>query len=835
MSEDKLVDFKQLEKLGEGSFGTVFKVQHKKTGGIYVLKKISTKGMSKEDLQDAEQEFEIHKTIKNDYIVKYESHFEDKGFICILLEYMDNGDVGQYLKKNCKDKLLAENQIWKIFIQTCLGVQYLHTRKILHRDLKTINLFLNQDMTLKIGDLGVAKEMSETHTDTVVGTPYYLSPELCEERPYNNKSDIWSLGVILYELCTCRHPFDARTQGGLFLKIIKGNYEPIPKLYTKELAEIIDHCLQKNCKDRPTIQQILENQKVVDEAANLQIYIPTDEEIKQQVEEQRTDFLTTYKKSNGTGLKNTLTKKTLRSTRKFNHVSKVCKGKGSKNSSKNKKSTKRRKKTTDSIDDVTTVADSILKIPGIGSPSKGVLGNLKAKPKETKKANYLRPTYSQMQNTKAKVNKAGKRNSENTKGTNITPSANKRPTSSKNPARNYNKPWNENRAGASKNSQKSPHNSKKEIEDRQSQREKAEKLFENRKQAFRPIIQKPQAKELEVKKDYSQNNKEESKAVENGQEMPQVDPRDEHNVPEEEQKEHEKVSKQASYEQNQIDLSVPLSQIDENHYPKITKEKESEESKKPQKVNKTSLLISQAKQGRGGKCSKNSNSSKDLPEQEHDKPQNDFDKTEKIHEEFDVVNTFKGDLEETKDYPEDDSDDSSFGQFDSGEGEYDSYYEEYDDEEYNPFDANDVHFDDEENYIMSPFGSSALDEIKEEQEISMSCQEEDAKNTVGASRTNLPSTMAQSTLAEPSQSVSSFQHPKLSEKWSEMVKMVPDESKLLKCYEYYSNIMKTEKDFSDKDKMREVHVFAKQLEVPAYRDVIFECFQLKSLENSFKK
>lgn len=151
---------------------------------------------------------------------------------------MDGGDLGQYLKKH-GDKLLPETKVWWFFIQTCLGIQYLHSRRVLHRDLKTINLFLNKDETLKIGDLGVAKEVKESHTHTIVGTPYYLSPELCEEKPYNNKSDIWSLGCILYELCTMKHPFDAKTQGGLFLKIIKENYEPISDYYSTELADLI--------------------------------------------------------------------------------------------------------------------------------------------------------------------------------------------------------------------------------------------------------------------------------------------------------------------------------------------------------------------------------------------------------------------------------------------------------------------------------------------------------------------------------------------------------------------------------------------------------------------
>jgi len=99
---------------------------------------------------------------------------------------------------------LTEQRIWKFFIEMCLGIQYLHANRILHRDIKTINMFLTKNDNIKIGDLGVARELNQTANmaHTVVGTPYYLSPELCEEKPYNNKSDIWSLGCVLYELCT---------------------------------------------------------------------------------------------------------------------------------------------------------------------------------------------------------------------------------------------------------------------------------------------------------------------------------------------------------------------------------------------------------------------------------------------------------------------------------------------------------------------------------------------------------------------------------------------------------------------------------------------------------
>ena len=145
-------------------------------------------------------------------------------------------------------KHLRESQIWKFFIEMSLGMQYLHANRILHRDIKTINMFLARDDKIKIGDLGVARELNQTANmaHTVVGTPYYLSPELCEEKPYNNKSDIWSLGCVLYELCTLKHPFEAMNQGALALKILRAQYNPIPATYSRSLKDLVDRLLTKD-------------------------------------------------------------------------------------------------------------------------------------------------------------------------------------------------------------------------------------------------------------------------------------------------------------------------------------------------------------------------------------------------------------------------------------------------------------------------------------------------------------------------------------------------------------------------------------------------------------
>lgn len=123
--------------------------------------------------------------LKHPFIVCYYESFIEERTLNILMEYCDGGDLAIYLKQQNK-KFLKEEKIWRFFIEICLGLEHIHKNKILHRDIKSLNIFLNKNGTVKIGDLGVAKMlMQNDFAQTMVGTPYYLSPELCEEKPYN--------------------------------------------------------------------------------------------------------------------------------------------------------------------------------------------------------------------------------------------------------------------------------------------------------------------------------------------------------------------------------------------------------------------------------------------------------------------------------------------------------------------------------------------------------------------------------------------------------------------------------------------------------------------------
>lgn len=206
----KMADFEVVSKLGHGSFGVVYKVRKKSDQKIYVLKVIDTSKMHRAQRAEAAKESLLMAKLDHQNIVKMYESFTNDMKINIIMELCENGDLGLYLKRQM-GRTLPENKIWRFFIEMCLGLYYLHANRILHRDIKTINMFLAKDDAIKIGDLGVAKMLNQTANmaHTVVGTPYYLSPELCEEKAYNNKSDIWSLGCVLYELCTLKHPFEA--------------------------------------------------------------------------------------------------------------------------------------------------------------------------------------------------------------------------------------------------------------------------------------------------------------------------------------------------------------------------------------------------------------------------------------------------------------------------------------------------------------------------------------------------------------------------------------------------------------------------------------------------
>jgi NIMA (never in mitosis gene a)-related kinase 1/4/5 len=193
-------------------------------------------------------------------VVSYkEAFFETSpSSLCIVMELANGGDLYEKIKQlKKKGSSFSEEQIWNIFIQVVKGLKALHSHKVLHRDLKCANVFLNKDGTVKLGDLNVSKVAKAGLVYTQTGTPYYASPEVWQDKPYDSKSDIWSLGVVLYEMCTLNPPFTDTSMQGLCKKVMKGNYPSIPARYSKDLSSLIATLLQVSPSKRPSCSQIL--------------------------------------------------------------------------------------------------------------------------------------------------------------------------------------------------------------------------------------------------------------------------------------------------------------------------------------------------------------------------------------------------------------------------------------------------------------------------------------------------------------------------------------------------------------------------------------------------
>ena len=264
-------DYQIIEKIGKGTFGIVYKVKRLNDPLIYVIKQISLNGLNEEQKNQVHSEARILSLIKSNYVVKYYESFLLNNDLNIVMDYCDNGDLCHYLSK--QKNPLKEELIWQIFIKITIGLTAIHKMKILHRDLKTLNIFLKKDMEIKIGDLGVAKELNQaSFANTLIGTPYYLSPEMCEDKPYNQKSDVWALGCILYELCTYRHPFNASNHGALILKILNNNPDPILAIYSSKLQKLVNEILEKNYEKRPNCWDILNKTVVVEKAKKFGLY-----------------------------------------------------------------------------------------------------------------------------------------------------------------------------------------------------------------------------------------------------------------------------------------------------------------------------------------------------------------------------------------------------------------------------------------------------------------------------------------------------------------------------------------------------------------------------------
>ena len=223
--------------------------------------------MKEDSKKQIYNEASIMKKLLHPNVISFKDVFKDTklDYFYIVMEYANDGDLSKKIKtqknKIIGDKYFSEEKIMQYFYQICRGLQYIHSKNIIHRDIKSQNIFLMKNGKIKIGDFGIAKALTNTKNNatTIIGTPYYFSPEIINGEPYNYKTDIWSLGVVLYEMCCLKLPFESNNIAQLSIKIMKGKYDPIPNRYSKNMANLIKNMLNIDQKLRPNINEVMQS------------------------------------------------------------------------------------------------------------------------------------------------------------------------------------------------------------------------------------------------------------------------------------------------------------------------------------------------------------------------------------------------------------------------------------------------------------------------------------------------------------------------------------------------------------------------------------------------
>ncbi|KAF9433419.1 Serine/threonine-protein kinase Nek2 [Entomortierella beljakovae] len=275
-------EYDTLESIGSGSFGLIRKVRRKTDGKVLARKEIDYRKMTTKEKEQLVSEVNILKDLKHPNIVEFLERAIDRenSFIYILMEYCEGGDLASVIRRH-KEKMwpIGEEFVWTIMTQLTMALHECHCGTtfdmetnqpiprppILHRDLKPENVFLDGNKNVKLGDFGLSRSLSnpqKAFAQTYVGTPYYMSPELIGESVYDIKSDIWSLGCVIFEMCTLEPPFLADSQAALFTKIKLGKIQTLPSQYSSELNTVVRSMLQLNSRKRPTTTDLLANPRI---------------------------------------------------------------------------------------------------------------------------------------------------------------------------------------------------------------------------------------------------------------------------------------------------------------------------------------------------------------------------------------------------------------------------------------------------------------------------------------------------------------------------------------------------------------------------------------------
>lgn len=260
--EEEKLHYIPIRILGRGAFGEATLYRRTEDNSLVVWKEVDLNSLSERERRDVMNEISILSILEHKNIIAYFNHFMDKNTLLIELEYCNGGNLYDKIVQQKGELFNEEVVVWYLY-QIASAVAHIHKAGILHRDIKTLNIFLTKTDLIKLGDYGLAKKLGSEFSmaETCVGTPYYMSPELCQGAKYNFKSDIWAMGCVIFEVLTLTRTFDATNPLNLCVKIVQGNWtmDVNADVYSAALIKLVYECLNQDPAKRPTTEQILDD------------------------------------------------------------------------------------------------------------------------------------------------------------------------------------------------------------------------------------------------------------------------------------------------------------------------------------------------------------------------------------------------------------------------------------------------------------------------------------------------------------------------------------------------------------------------------------------------
>lgn len=249
--------YKVIRFLNQGSFGKIYLVERDDCQEQFAMKTIKLAGIDRYQRASILTEVKILLTNSSEFLLRCYDLFVHKQRLCIITEYVDGGDLDHYIKNN---KVIDPKTIMRLFLKICVGINAMHANRVMHRDIKPANILITKTGDIKICDFGICKMLEYTKVaSTIVGTPYFMSPEQMNHRHYDYKSDVWGIGCVLYTLLYNKYPFNGKN-----LHDLKKNVrtkDPFTGIKPRHIAlhNIVKEMLDKNKGKRPNLSTFLDN------------------------------------------------------------------------------------------------------------------------------------------------------------------------------------------------------------------------------------------------------------------------------------------------------------------------------------------------------------------------------------------------------------------------------------------------------------------------------------------------------------------------------------------------------------------------------------------------